>query len=66
MCEANVYLSKSVDDESMNLILEGVDKITPEGPDTWRLVSIFGEQKIVKGRIKYMKLVDHQVVFESV
>ena len=62
-CEANAYLA---DENGENLLLESVDKILPEGPDTWRLVSIFGEQKIVEGRISSMQLVDHRIIFESV
>ena len=63
MCETNAYLA---DENGENLLLESVDKILPEGPDTWRLVSIFGEQKIVEGRISSMQLVDHRIIFESV
>ena len=63
MCEANAYLA---DENGEHLILEAVDKIMPEGPDAWRLVSIFGEQKIVAGRISSMQLVDHRIVFERV
>lgn len=62
MCEANVYMT---DHEGETLLMEAVDKILPEGPDTWRLTSIFGEQKIVSGRIKSMKLVEHRILFEE-
>lgn len=61
MCEANAYLA---DENGEKLILESVDKVIPDGPDTWRLTSIFGEQKIVAGRISSMQLVDHRIVFE--
>lgn len=64
MCEANVYLA--AEDEGREvLILESVDQIVPDGPDTWRLVSIFGEQKILAGRIRAMSLVDHRIIFEA-
>lgn len=63
MCEANAYLA---DESGEKLILESVDKITPDGPDTWRLTSIFGEQKIVTGRIRAMQLVDHRIIFETI
>ncbi|UQZ90041.1 RNA-binding protein [Deltaproteobacteria bacterium Smac51] len=62
MCEANVYMT-SRDGENETLIMEAVDKILPEGPDSWRLTSIFGEQKIVSGHIKSMKLVEHRIIF---
>lgn len=61
MCEANVYLA---DEKGEELILESVDKIIPDGPNTWRLTSIFGEQKIIEGHISSMGLVDHRIVFE--
>lgn len=63
MCEANAYLA---DESGEKLILESVDNITPDGPDTWRLTSIFGEQKIVEGRIRAMQLVDHRIIFETI
>ena len=60
MCEANAYLIR---DDRQELILEAVDTIEPEGDDAWRLVNIFGEQKIVQGRIGGMNLVDHKIWF---
>lgn len=62
MCEANAYL---VQDDEEQLLLESVDLVEPEGDDTWRIVDIFGDQKIVKGRIKAMNLVNHKIVFEQ-
>ena len=61
MCEAAAYIVK---DDREELVLEAVDVIEPEG-DGYRIVSIFGEQKIVKGRIKSINLVNHRVVFEN-
>lgn len=62
MCEANAYLDKNGTEE---LVLESVDLIEPEDDGSFRLVSIFGEQKIIKGRLKGMNLVDHRVVFTA-
>ena len=62
MCEANAYLVK---DDKEELLLEAVDTVEPEGADAWRLVSIFGEQKIVQGRIRGMNLVDHKIWFQA-
>ena len=62
MCEANAYLSKDGKEE---LILESVDIVEPMEDGTFRLVSIFGDQKHVKGRIKGMNLVNHKIVFEG-
>lgn len=60
MCEANAYVDKNGIEE---LVLESVDVIEPEDDGSFRLVSIFGEQKIIKGRLKGMTLVDHRIVF---
>jgi predicted RNA-binding protein len=62
MCEANAYLVKEGNEE---LIMEAVDVLEPQEDNTWRLVGIFGDQKIVKGRIKLMNLVDHKILFEE-
>ena len=63
MCEANAYYLK---DEKEELILKSVDIVEPqEEPDSWRLVSIFGEQKTVKGQIASMNLVSHRIVFKA-
>lgn len=62
MCEANAYVVKN---EEEQLILEAVNIVEPEGEDGYRLVDIFGDQKIIKGRIKGMSLVDHKILFEE-
>ena len=62
MCEANAYLIKEDHEE---LIMESVDRMTPEGENAWLLVGIFGDQKVVKGRIAGMNLVDHKILFEE-
>ena len=61
MCEANAYIYK---DGKEDLILESVDVVEPEEKTGYRLVSIFGEQKIIKGKIKFINLVNHKIVFE--
>ena len=62
MCEAAAFMAKN--DEEV-LILEAVDLIEPEEDNAFRLVSIFGEQKIVKGKIKSINLVNHRIVFQE-
>jgi predicted RNA-binding protein len=67
MCESNIYVvSPAAEDgeEGGELFLEAVDQILPEGDNVWRVTSIFGEQKIINGRIKSMHLVDHRILFE--
>ncbi|MCX7842166.1 MAG: CooT family nickel-binding protein [Clostridia bacterium] len=63
MCEANVYLMD--EDGKESLLLEMVDKVKPE---KGRIVleNIFGQQKIVKAKIKEMALVEHKILLEKV
>jgi predicted RNA-binding protein len=62
MCEASAFFFKNGQEE---LVLESVDEVLPEGDREFRLVNIFGEQKIVKGKLKGMNLVSHKIVFEA-
>lgn len=62
MCEAAAFIAKNGDEE---LILEAVDLVEPDEEGSFRLVSIFGEQKIIKGKIKSINLVDHRIVFRE-
>ncbi len=61
MCEANAYLLKDGKEE---LILESVDILENEGGQV-RVANIFGEQKVIKGRIRSMSLVDHKILLEE-
>lgn len=60
MCEANAYLSKNGEEE---LLMESVDVIVPQEGGFFRLIGIFGDQKLVRGRLKVMNLVNHRIVF---
>ncbi|MFZ7126853.1 MAG: CooT family nickel-binding protein [Desulfobacterales bacterium] len=62
MCEANAYLVK---DGTEELVLEAVDTVEPQEDGEFRLVDIFGGQKVIRGRLREMKLVDHRIVFEA-
>jgi predicted RNA-binding protein len=62
MCEANAFILKEGKEE---LLLEGVDLVQPEEDGGFRLVNIFGEQKIIQGRLKSMNLVDHKILFDQ-
>ncbi|SPJ13995.1 conserved hypothetical protein [Syntrophobacter sp. SbD2] len=61
MCEANAYLLKEGKEQ---LIMEAVDKVENEG-DHIKIENIFGEQKMVQGRILSMSLVNHRIVIEA-
>jgi predicted RNA-binding protein len=58
MCEAAAYILKDGKEE---LLLQDVDLIEPDG-ENLRLVSIFGEQKIIKATIASLNLVNHKVI----
>jgi len=58
MCEANAYWLKDGQEE---LLMSEVDKVEPEG-DELRLVSIFGEQKVVKAAIHSLNLINHKIM----
>ncbi len=61
MCEANAYL---FEDKTETLLMEAVDRVEPDD-DGVLLVSIFGEQKYIKGHIHSLSLVDHKVFIEK-
>ena len=62
MCEADAYVIKDGREE---VLMKAVDVIEPEGQDGYRIVDIFGEQRIIKGRIIGMRLVEHKILFEA-
>ena len=61
MCEANAYLFRDGKEE---LILEAVDILENEGNQV-RIANIFGEQKVIRGKIKSMSLVNHKILLEE-
>ncbi len=60
MCEANAYL---YEDGREVLVLESVDEVVPNDTEVL-LKNIFGQRRIVAGRIKELRLVDHRVILE--
>ncbi|MGB9711157.1 MAG: CooT family nickel-binding protein [Thermodesulfovibrio sp.] len=61
MCEANAYVIKNGQEE---IYLESVDILRPEGNQIY-LRNIFGEQKVFKGKIKEMSLLNHKIILEE-
>lgn len=61
MCEANAYLMK---EKEPALIMESVDRIEPE-EDGICIVNIFGDQKLIKGFIHSVSLVDHKIFIQE-
>jgi len=60
MCEAHAFILKDGKEE---MFLESVDLITFE-EDEINLVSIFGEQKTLKARLKLYDNTNQKIVFE--
>lgn len=61
MCEATAYILKNGQEE---LLLSAVDVIEPEG-DGLRLVSIFGEQKVVRADYYRFNLMNHKIILKE-
>jgi predicted RNA-binding protein len=61
MCEADAYILR---DNKKELVLKSVDLVKPQD-DGYLLVDIYGSQKTVKGRLKQMNLVNHEIIFEE-
>ena len=62
MCEAHAFILENGKEEK---ILENVDMVTLEGDDV-KLVSIFGEQKTLKARLKVYNNTESKIVFEPI
>jgi predicted RNA-binding protein len=57
MCEATVYLTE---DGQEKKVMQDVMLMQPEG-DTWLLVTLLGEQKLVRGTIEKLDFLKHTV-----
>lgn len=57
MCEAKVYVSRDGEEDK---VMEDVILVRPEG-ETYLLMNILGEQKLVKGRIDKIDFLKHTV-----
>ncbi|HAA89590.1 MAG: RNA binding protein [Thermoanaerobacterales bacterium 50_218] len=61
MCESHAYVRRGDKEE---LFMENVDRVRPH-QDGLLLENIFGQQKIIKARIKELALVDHKIILEE-
>ena len=61
MCEAHAFILKDGEEEK---VLESVDVVELAG-DEVKLVSIFGEQKTLKARLKLYDNTRSRIVFEE-
>ena len=62
MCEASAY--QRIDGKDV-LVMDSVDLLEPIDEETYRLTNIFGDQKTILGKILFMNLVNHKMVFEA-
>jgi predicted RNA-binding protein len=62
MCEAHAYILRNGKEVKL---LENVDQVEVEG-DEIKMVNIFGEQKILKARIRSYNNTDSKIVLEGV
>lgn len=58
MCQTVAYL---LDEGKEVAVLQDVVSAVPEG-GTIRLINLFGEEKVVEGRIKQIDLLTHRIV----
>jgi predicted RNA-binding protein len=61
MCEAHAFILEHGKEEK---VLESVDELTVEG-DEIRMVSIFGEQKIVKAKVRSYNNTERKILLEA-
>jgi predicted RNA-binding protein len=61
MCEAHAYLLKDGKEEKL---LENVDELEVEG-DNIRMINIFGEQKIVKAKVRRYQNRESKIILEA-
>jgi len=62
MCEANAFIAKDGREERL---LESVDTVEISD-DEVKLINIFGEQKIIKAKLKLYDNTQGKIVFEQI
>jgi predicted RNA-binding protein len=60
MCEIKAY---GLRDDGEELLLESVIRVEPQGADTWRLLSLFGEERLVRGKFQRADFRENKVYF---
>jgi predicted RNA-binding protein len=60
MCESTAYILKDGKEE---LVFEGVD-LLENTDDGVKMVDIFGEEKIIRAKVKRFSLLDHKIILE--
>lgn len=62
MCEAHAFI---LNNDKEEMILENVDQVDVNG-DEVRMINIFGEQKIIKARIKSYNGTKNTIILEPI
>ncbi len=62
MCEASAFVCREGREER---ILESVDEVEIQGEEI-RIVNIFGEQKVLKGRFKSYSAAERKILIEPI
>ena len=60
MCESTAYILKDGKEEIFFEEIESLENRT----DEVKMVSIFGEEKTIRGKLKRFSLVDHKIILE--
>lgn len=60
MCDIKAYGLREGGEE---LLLESVVRVEPQGVDTWRLLSLFGEERLVRGKFQRADFRENKVYF---
>ncbi len=61
MCESTAYILR---DGTEELVFESVDHLE-ETDGQVKMVNLFGEEHVIKARIKALSLVDHKIILEE-
>ncbi|WFD09461.1 CooT family nickel-binding protein [Tepidibacter hydrothermalis] len=61
MCESTAYLCK---EDGLEKIMENVVYMKPENGKVY-LADLLGDQKIVDGEVKEIRLIDHKIIIEE-
>ena len=61
MCESTSYIVKNGKEEQL---MENVDFLENQEGSV-RIANLFGEEQVVKGRVKSLSLVDHKIILEA-
>ena len=60
MCESTAYLLKDGKEEK---VFQSVDFLEYDDGQV-RMVNLFGEEKIIRAKVKVFSLVDHKIILE--